>query len=223
MVTWARVGRIVAPAVMVTALAGLAACSNDGGTDVSSVQGGDEGGDAGSEVTGATERAGSAPSATDPIEPAGVAPEGFSTVAAIVTDATGEQCELCLWLADTPDERGRGLMGVTDLGGADGMVFRFDGPSSGAFYMFQTPTPLSIAWFAPDGAYVGEADMDPCLDTPAGECARYSPGEEYDLAVEVFAGGLPSLGIGPGAHIELVAGSEADRCPLASGVTPGDS
>ncbi len=96
----------------------------------------------------------------------GVQPEGFTTVTARLTEVDGEVCEVCVWLADTPEERGRGLMGVTDLGDAAGMVFKFDEPIVGSFYMFQTPTPLSIAWFAPGGDHVGSADMAPCLDTP---------------------------------------------------------
>ena len=42
----------------------------------------------------------------------------------------------------------QGLMGVTDLSGADGMVFRWDEPTSGAFWMRDTPSPLSIAFYA---------------------------------------------------------------------------
>ncbi len=150
----------------------------------------------------------------DPVD--GVEPEGFTTIQALITDPDGEVCEVCLWLADDPEERGRGLMGVTDLGDAVGMAFRFDEPGAGSFYMFQTPTPLSIAWFAPGGSYVGSADMVPCLDTPAGECALYSPGAEYDLAVEVFEGGLEPLGLVAGSTVELIEGSEADSCPLDS-------
>ena len=146
----------------------------------------------------------------------GQQPEGFTTIQALITEPDGEVCEVCLWLADDATERGRGLMGVTDLGDAVGMAFRFDEPISGSFYMFQTPTPLSIAWFASDGSHVGSADMDPCLDTPAGECALYSPGAEYDLAIEVFEGGLEPLGLVSGSSVELIEGSEADGCPLDS-------
>ena len=146
----------------------------------------------------------------------GQQPEGFTTIQALITEPDGEVCEVCLWLADDDAERGRGFMGVTDLGDAVGMAFRFDEPISGSFYMFQTPTPLSIAWFAPDGSHVGSADMDPCLDTPAGECALYSPGAEYDLAIEVFEGGLEPLGLVSGSSVELIEGSEADGCPLDS-------
>ena len=146
--------------------------------------------------------------------PPGQQPEGFSTMMAQITEADGQVCEVCVWLADTPEERASGLMGVTDLGDAVGMVFRFEEPIDGSFYMFQTPTPLSIVWF--DGTHVGSADMAPCLDTPAGECPLYSPGAEYDLALEVFEGGLAGLGVGPGSQLELIDGTEADGCPLAA-------
>jgi len=146
---------------------------------------------------------------------AGQQPEGFTTIQARITEGDGEVCEVCLWLADDGAERGRGLMGVTDLGDAVGMAFLFEEASAGSFYMFQTPSPLSIAWFSPDGDHVGSADMEPCVDTPAGECPLYSPDAPYDLAIEVFDGGLEPLGLGPGSRVELIEGSEADRCPLA--------
>jgi len=163
---------------------------------------------------------------TEPTAPAAVTddstgvvgqqPEGFTTIRARITEADGEVCEVCLWLADDGDERGRGLMGVTDLGDAVGMAFLFEEATAGSFYMFQTPSPLSIAWFSPDGDHVGSADMEPCLDTPAGECPLYSPDAPYDLAIEVFDGGLEPLGLGPGSRVELIEGSEADRCPNAA-------
>ncbi|HYN32232.1 MAG TPA: DUF192 domain-containing protein [Ilumatobacteraceae bacterium] len=146
------------------------------------------------------------------IAPGGQQPEGFSTVTVRITDTDGQICEVCVWLADTPEERAQGLMGVTDLGDAAGMVFRFEEPSAGVFYMFQTPTPLSIAWFDPD--HVGSTDMAPCLDT-TGACPLYSPGVEYNLALEVFKGGLDELGVGPGSRLELIDGTEAEECPLA--------
>jgi uncharacterized membrane protein (UPF0127 family) len=190
----------------------LAACSSD--SDPTAVDG------PGEPATASSGANTPGPSTTDPTaDPTadeGVQPEGFTTVRARITEPDGEVCEVCLWLADDPAERGRGLMGVTDLGDAVGMAFRFDEPSAGSFYMFQTPSPLSIAWFSPDGSHVGSADMDPCLDTPAGECPLYSPGAEYDLAIEVFEGGLEPLGLVAGSSVELIEGSEAERCPVAS-------
>ena len=153
----------------------------------------------------------------DTVGATGVQPSGFTTVRATITDPAGDECEVCLWLADSPDERGRGLMGVTDLGGAVGMAFLFEAPTNVDFYMFQTPTPLSIAWFDVNGAWVGSADMAPCTDQPADACPRYSPGAEYDLAIEVFAdaGGsdaLAELGLADGSTVVLLDGTEALDC-----------
>jgi len=154
-------------------------------------------------------------------ESGGVLPSGFTTVRATITEPDGEECEVCLWLADSPDERGRGLMGVTDLGDAVGMAFVFEAPTNSAFYMFQTPTPLSIAWFGVNGAWVGSADMEPCTDKPANECPLYSPGAAYDLGIEVFApdgpdgaeeGGLEELGLTDGSTVVLLDGTEALDC-----------
>ena len=139
----------------------------------------------------------------------GVRPEGFTTVSATVTSADGETCTVCLWLADTAEERASGLMGVTDLGVAVGMAFVFDGPSDGAFVMVDTPTPLSIAWFDADGGFVSALDMEPCTESRSSECARYRAAGPYTLAVEMFEGQLDVVGIGPGSTIELLPGT----CP----------
>ena len=158
----------------------------------------------------------SVPAATVGPNPDVVRPVGFSTITARIIEVDGDVCEVCVWLADTSDERRRGLMGVTDLGDAVGMVFRFDEPVGDRFYMLNTPTPLSIAWFAPGGEYVASTDMEPCLEEPEGGGPMYGPGTIYDLALEVFRGDLDDLGVGPGARLELVAGTEADRCPASS-------
>ncbi len=132
-----------------------------------------------------------------------VLPEGYGSVAATITSADGDVCDVCLWLADTEAQRGSGLMGVTDLGDAVGMAFRWEQPVSNRFFMFQTPTALSIAWFAPNGSHVGQADMEPCLVDDSAMCERYSPGEPYNVAIEMFGGQLDAIGIGPGSSIEL--------------------
>ncbi len=143
--------------------------------------------------------------------PIGLQPAGFTTATIRVTDADGEVCEVCVWLADSAEERARGLMGVTDLGEPVGMLFRFDAPIDGRFFMFGTPMPLSIGWFDVDGSFVGEADMEPCLTDDSAECDRYGPGAEFVFAVEMVQGELDVIGIGAGARLEVLA--EHDTCP----------
>ena len=159
-----------------------------------------------STMPGTTPAATGATTATTAATPAGVEPQGFATVAGRVTAADGATCDVCLWLADTAERRAQGLMGVTDLSGADGMVFRWDEPTAGAFWMRDTPLPLSIAFFDQGGAFVSALDMTPCLDpTPDAECARYAAAGPYQFAVEVAAGGLPALLMTPGSRLELLA------------------
>ena len=107
----------------------------------------------------------------------------------------------CLLLAQTPTERARGLMTVTDLSGYPGMVFVFPSDSQGGFWMRNTPMPLSIAYLDADGAIVSTADMAPCDDDPA--CPSYPATGPYRFTVEVPQGQLASLGLVGDARLTI--------------------
>jgi uncharacterized membrane protein (UPF0127 family) len=127
---------------------------------------------------------------------------GVGEAAASITAADGTVTGCCLLVAATDEQRQRGLMEVTDLGGYQGMVFVWDADTSGGFWMRNTPTPLSIAWFDADGDFVSSADMEPCSAT-APDCPVYPAGGSYRFAVEVFQGDLDDLGVGPGSRLAL--------------------
>lgn len=91
-------------------------------------------------------------------------------------------------------------MGQTSLHGFAGMVFEFPRPTRTAFYMKDTPMPLSIAWFGADGRFVGADNMAPC---GAGPCPTYSAGVPYKYALEVPQGDLAGLGIGAGSVLTV--------------------
>lgn len=138
---------------------------------------------------------------------------GFGEVAATITSGSGKVCKLCLLAATTAAQRERGLMAITDrkLGGYDGMVFAYPAPVSGAFWMRNTPTPLSIAYFDASGALVSTVDMAPCADEPT--CPSYPPDGPFAYAVEVVQGRLPDVGVTGAATIRI----DAATCPLAAG------
>lgn len=140
-------------------------------------------------------------------DPDAVLPEGFTSIEATVTLSDGTLCELCLWLADTAEERSRGLMAVTDLGGADGMAFVYEAPSQGRFWMRGTPMALSIAFFAADGSFVSTTEMEPCLAGPDDACPRYGADGAYTVAIELPAGEVVALGVTAGSRLDLGTGS----------------
>jgi uncharacterized membrane protein (UPF0127 family) len=125
--------------------------------------------------------------------------EGFGQIAFRVDKmASARRCAL---LAQNSEQRSKGLMGRTDLAGYDGMLFVFEEDTRGAFYMLNTPLPLSIAWFDSDGRFVSATDMEPCLSGP--DCPLYHATGPYRYALEVPQGGLAGLGIEPGSRIEI--------------------
>lgn len=146
-------------------------------------------GDTAPAVTGAS------PEVTEPK----VVPEGFEAIGVTLREAGGAMRDLCLWLAATEEQRGRGLMEVTDLGGRDGMLFQYDDPTTTPFWMFQTVMPLSIAFFDDVGEFVSSTDMTPC--PPDTDCPHYRAEDDFADAIEVPQGGLDELGIGPGSAI----------------------
>jgi len=113
-------------------------------------------------------------------EPVGL--EGFET-SAISIDGR----ELDVAVAETPSQRSQGLMGVTDLGGLDGMLFVFQVDSDGGFWMKNTLIPLDIVFFTADGSFVDALTMAPCTGDP---CPTYRPGGSYRYALEAPAGDL---------------------------------
>ena len=152
--------------------------------------------------------AGDAPAATGAKldEPPGPAERtglpGVRETAASITAPDGTVTGCCLLVATTDEQRQRGLMEVTDLGGYQGMVFVWDHDTQGGFWMRNTPTPLSIAWFDAEGRFVSTTDMAPCSAT-ADDCPTYPPSGPYRFAVEVFEGDLEALGVGPGSRLTL--------------------
>jgi uncharacterized membrane protein (UPF0127 family) len=133
----------------------------------------------------------------------GVLPVGFDTVSVTVVEPDGTERGLCLYLADDPELRSQGLMGVTDLGGRDGMLFRYDAPHDGRFWMKDTVLPLSIAFYGEDGAFVSATDMAPC--PPGTDCPHYAAAAPFTAAIEVPQGDLPQLGIVEGSTLAIGA------------------
>lgn len=127
--------------------------------------------------------------------------DGYGEVAIAITNPDGSIKGWCVLLAETQEQRGKGLMNVTDFGGYPGMLFVWNDDTSSSFYMRNTPTPLSIAWVDAEGELVSTADMDPCGDDP--NCPLYGADRPYRFALEVPQGDLGEVGLVEGATMRV--------------------
>ena len=112
--------------------------------------------------------------------------------------------ELLVAVADSTALRARGLMGVTDFGDLDGMVFAWPEPHIGAFWMWTVPISLDVAFFDGRGRLVDVLEMAPCVDGDSSECPRYQPAGAYVYALERQEGKLVTLP--EGAILEIDPG-----------------
>lgn len=110
---------------------------------------------------------------------------------------------LSLQVANTDDERERGLMSVTTLVAHTGMVFVFDEDQPVEFWMKDTLVPLDMIFVAPDGTVRTVAAKVPVvpLDTPDDRIPRRSGNAKYVL--ELPAGEAARDGIAAGTKLDI--------------------
>lgn len=101
-------------------------------------------------------------------------------------------------LAVLEPEMQRGLMGRTDLGADDGMVFVYPVAQRMSFWMKNTPTPLDIGFFRADGKLGEVYPLKPYDTTTVA-----SVDDDYTLALEMNQGWFAKNGVKPGAALDL--------------------
>jgi uncharacterized protein len=135
-------------------------------------------------------------------------PSPVSTTAGAVTArlsiATAEgEVTVDVEVADSASERRVGLMNRASLPEDAGMVFLFEEPSDGGFWMKDTLIPLSIAFWSEEGRILAILDMKPCEADP---CPVYDPGVGFVGALEVNQGFFDKRGVRVGNRIEMEPG-----------------
>ncbi len=100
-----------------------------------------------------------------------------------VRATVGSSGPLVLEVADTAEERAVGLMRRTSVPPGTGMLFVYDQPENGRYYMYDVPVPLT-AVFARAGRVVFVVDMPPCREQRPQDCPTYGPDEPFDRVVE---------------------------------------
>lgn len=128
-----------------------------------------------------------------------VSEEGLTQKTAII-ETDDEPVMLTVEIAETEEDRAKGLMGRTSLPDDHGMVFIFFEKHSGGFWMKNTLIPLSIAFFDQEGDILEILDMEPCEKDP---CPSYDPGVPYWGALEVERGAFDDWGVSVGDRISM--------------------
>lgn len=126
-------------------------------------------------------------------------PHGFPTAPAILEGDDGSEI-LTVEVAETDEQRQRGLMHRESLPEDHGMVFMYFAQTSGSFWMKDTLIPLSIAFFDAEGTILKILDMEPC-ETKS--CPVYDPGVAYWGALEVNQGSFEDWNIKEGDRITI--------------------
>ena len=125
--------------------------------------------------------------------------EGLPTGVLHIDSSSGEVL-VDVSIAETPETRQQGLMGVEEMGEATGMVFLEEEPVEQAFWMKDTLIPLSIAFWDQEGRIQAILDMEPCREEP---CELYDPGVTWIGAVEVNQGFFADNGVEIGDTVRL--------------------
>jgi uncharacterized membrane protein (UPF0127 family) len=117
----------------------------------------------------------------------------------VIQTATGE-VEVNVEIADSAEERQRGLMNRRTLPENAGMLFTRQQPEESSFWMKNTLIPLSLAVWGPDRKIAVILDMVPCRAEP---CEIYNPGVPWVGALEVNQGFFEEHGVKVGDEIRI--------------------
>jgi uncharacterized membrane protein (UPF0127 family) len=125
----------------------------------------------------------------------------FATDATVVIEPTdGDPVTLRVAIADTPEERTRGLMGIEEMPDHVGMVFLHEEPTESDFWMKDTLIPLSVAVWDESMTIRQIVDMEPCEEDP---CPIYDITVAWVGALEVNQGVLDRSGVAVGDALRL--------------------
>lgn len=113
-------------------------------------------------------------------------------------------------IADTAEERARGLMFRTDLAQDAGMLFLFDDVAERAFWMENTPLSLDMLFIGADGRVCGVVERA----APFTRDPRRS-GCAASAVLEIRGGLARSLGVGVGARLRHAAFGEGAAWPCS--------
>jgi uncharacterized membrane protein (UPF0127 family) len=121
---------------------------------------------------------------------------------AVVLNTAKGRTEIAVDIADTSEERARGLMNRKNLAQGAGMFFIFEEEEQRDFWMKNTLIPLDMIFFDKDYRVVGiSRNAQPCKADP---CPLYSSGKPARFVLEVNGGVADILGLKEGDKADLI-------------------
>lgn len=108
----------------------------------------------------------------------------------------GGQARFTVEVADTPEERAKGLMDRAHLAASAGMLFVYQSPEHAYYWMKNTLIPLDII-FADQAGRVTVVHSD----AVPGDLTPLDGGEGVNYVLEINGGLAARMGIGPGAEM----------------------
>lgn len=105
-------------------------------------------------------------------------------------------------IADTPEERSRGLSGRTSLDAEKGMLFVFENPDTYQFWMPDMHFPIDIIWI--ENERVVDIDEQVSNQFDPKKPKYYSPQVPVRYVLEINAGFAKELGITKGNSVQLI-------------------
>ena len=140
-----------------------------------------------------------------PAESPSLAPTSEPTPEPITTPLPGPvvsigNAQFTVDVADTGQERTRGLSGRPSLAPGTGMLFVFDEPGIHSFWMIEMRFPLDFVWIGADCTVVDltEDVPPPQPGQSPGDMPRYRPAAPVRYVLEINAGEIESAGIAAG-------------------------
>lgn len=121
----------------------------------------------------------------------------------IEAQATIASCTFYLEVADTSEERARGLMERESLGKDRGMLFIFENEQTLNFWMKNTLIPLDILFIDETLTVVDVQAMRPEHESASGSLPIYTSAAPSMYAIEINEGLAKECGIEPGASVLL--------------------
>jgi uncharacterized protein len=132
--------------------------------------------------------------------PSGIEPVEFAT-GTLQIHGNEQVHTLRIEIAETDEQRERGLMYRTHMPEDAGMLFIYPSEVQGGFWMFNTHIPLSLAYLNRDRVIFQIVQMEPCESEFATMCPAYPSRRPYQYGLEVNQGYFEARGIAPGARI----------------------